>query len=557
MSTSPPEILFAGRYRLSSERLTGGSAIVQKALDVRLNRWVAIKTPSTELARDAKALAEFEEEGRMLAGSDHENIVRVWEFIDAGKVDESCHIVCEWCEQSLAQLIGDAVVPMGRRLDLVRQLCAAVAYLHEEKDLIHADLTPKNVLIGGQRGIAKLADFGNSVSPGLVRSLRPTYQYSAPEIFNHSVPIAKPVDIYALGMTCYELLVGPEGMRRAVPEIYSNADGRSLPLRWFNWQLDARKVLPPAHAVDERVPPDVSRLLERMTSKTVTERPTASEALHTLAGVIPQVTPIALEDPQVKIDAARRQRRMVLGTTFAVLFFAGAGIIWAARGVIAEHFFPRPEPVAPVPVPARASVPVVQTPPEPPAVKLLIDVVPENVPVTINGTSYADGQTLAARAGESLQVDVQATGFKPLQELVAVNSGMQRIAVALCETTRTTKVRVVPPPEKRTRQTAMGMARAKLPGSCPSEADLQVRRRLGDEACGATYPGSVRNPQLYLQFTEEVEVRIVSGDSRPVACGLEVSECVKREDYTFQPPPYEEEKRVPNDACTSTLTALS
>jgi hypothetical protein len=118
-------------------------------------------------------------------------------------------------------------------------------------------------------------------------------------------------------------------------------------------------------------------------------------------------------------------------------------------------------------------------------------------------------------------------------------------------------VRVVPPPEKRTRQTAMGMARAKLPGSCPSEADLQVRRRLGDEACGATYPGSVRNPQLYLQFTEEVEVRIVSGDSRPVACGLEVSECVKREDYTFQPPPYEEEKRVPNDACTSTLTALS
>ena len=70
---------------------TGGEAIVLKALDIQLNRTVAIKTPGEQVLANPKRLKKFIEEGRKLARLDNEHVLKVWSFHEPGDLDENCY----------------------------------------------------------------------------------------------------------------------------------------------------------------------------------------------------------------------------------------------------------------------------------------------------------------------------------------------------------------------------------------------------------------------------------------------------------------------------------
>jgi len=89
----------------------------------------------------------------------------------------------------------------------IQALCSALLYLHE-RDIIHRDIKPENLLLG-HKGVLKIADFGWSVhEPNSMRmTLCGTVDYLPPEMVQGK-PHTKNVDLWSLGVLCFELLVG-------------------------------------------------------------------------------------------------------------------------------------------------------------------------------------------------------------------------------------------------------------------------------------------------------------------------------------------------------------
>jgi serine/threonine protein kinase len=85
----------------------------------------------------------------------------------------------------------------GETVHVVAQVCEALAYAHEQ-DVVHQDVSPRNILIRQPDFTAKLADFGFAGTPG----------YIAPEILRGDSPSPRS-DLYSLGVVAYRLLAGP------------------------------------------------------------------------------------------------------------------------------------------------------------------------------------------------------------------------------------------------------------------------------------------------------------------------------------------------------------
>lgn len=170
----------------------------------------------------------FQTERRILAGLEHPNIARlldggttnsglpyfVMEFIDGDPIDRFCD------ERRLS---------ITRRLELFRQVCAAVAFAHQNL-IIHRDIKPSNVLVA-RDGSAKLLDFGVATilddpefgveqRAATVQQLL-TPEYASPEQIR-GLAATTLGDVYALGVMSYELLSGRSPHRfptRSLPEI--------------------------------------------------------------------------------------------------------------------------------------------------------------------------------------------------------------------------------------------------------------------------------------------------------------------------------------------------
>ena len=103
MPDSPPAL--EGRYRIDETRV-GGQSIVYKAVEVQLERTVAIRTPNEATRCDPRRLNRFVESARALARIQDENVLRVHHFFDQGELDESCYLVSEWMDNTLEEVLG-------------------------------------------------------------------------------------------------------------------------------------------------------------------------------------------------------------------------------------------------------------------------------------------------------------------------------------------------------------------------------------------------------------------------------------------------------------------
>jgi serine/threonine-protein kinase len=178
-------------------------AFVYRAYDLTLERTVAIKI----LRPEYDAGDTFRHEARAIAKLPHPNIVTVY---DVGQDGDTQYIVMEYVEgQDLKKWIkADAPFRVGRALDIITQVCTAVAFAHE-KGILHCDLKPQNVLVMPD-GQVKVADFGiaralSSVAAGPQGKAWGTPHYAPPELIAGQT-LTPAADQYAIGVMLYEML---------------------------------------------------------------------------------------------------------------------------------------------------------------------------------------------------------------------------------------------------------------------------------------------------------------------------------------------------------------
>lgn len=196
--------ILGDRYRLAERIGSGGMSSVWGALDLQLDREVAIKVISETLTLDGAFMARFRREARTAASFAHPNVVRVYDFEGDGRRP---FLVMERVRGGTLADAGAA----GRVRDperLTVQILAALDHIHRA-GVIHRDVKPANVLLDDE-GNAVLTDFGIAHSAEATRYTQTgavigTLRYMAPELHEGGEPSPRS-DLYSLGVLIRESL---------------------------------------------------------------------------------------------------------------------------------------------------------------------------------------------------------------------------------------------------------------------------------------------------------------------------------------------------------------
>jgi signal transduction histidine kinase len=218
---SPPaplsEGLRLGKYQIAGELARGGRGVVYKAVDLTIQRFVALKMIPASGTAGQVALERFRREAEAIAGLQHPNCVQLYEI---GEHEGTRYLALEYCAGgSLADKINGTPWPPKKAAQLVEALADGMEAAHR-KGIIHRDLKPGNILLL-EDGRPKIGDFGlahklDDVSHGLPGAIMGTPSYMAPEQAGGK-PVGPAADIYALGAVLYELLTGRPPFMAASP----------------------------------------------------------------------------------------------------------------------------------------------------------------------------------------------------------------------------------------------------------------------------------------------------------------------------------------------------
>ncbi len=230
MSTMIGELI--DHYRISDLIGRGAMGAVYKALDVNLDRWVAIKVMGAEVRSDPAFVERFRQEARLQGALNHPNVAMLFDYF----VHDGAPVaVMELIEgESLEQLIRRrGAIPAHESLPIFKQALRAVAAAHRA-GIIHRDLKPSNLMITKEH-IVKVMDFGIAKRQGATGATQVstsvgTVLYMAPEqILGRTIDCR--TDVYGLGTTLYELLSGqpPFSPQGKAPYMVLNAHVNDLP----------------------------------------------------------------------------------------------------------------------------------------------------------------------------------------------------------------------------------------------------------------------------------------------------------------------------------------
>ena len=200
-----------GKYLITDIVGRGGFSILYKGLHRDLNMQVAVKMLKHDLAMDPDFQKKFREEARLIARFNHENIVRIYDIEERYR---TLFIIMEFLDGlSLRELIRDTTgIPFRDTVRILIQACSGLKYAHDQ-GIVHQDVKPGNLLILPS-GRVKVVDFGLACPCGSeVFDFAGTAFYQAPEQIE-SLPLDPRTDVYALGITAYEMVTG----KRPYPE---------------------------------------------------------------------------------------------------------------------------------------------------------------------------------------------------------------------------------------------------------------------------------------------------------------------------------------------------
>jgi serine/threonine protein kinase len=194
-----------GQYRIIGEIGAGGMGVVYRAVDVEIQREVAIKRLRSEFAASPQVLERFHNEAKMQGRLNHANIAQLYSLV---QTPEAFCIVMELVEGIVVKDLLPLAWPEATAVLL--QALDALGYAHS-LGVLHRDIKPENILID-RRGTVKVMDFGIAYAVGSERmtrekSLIGTIEYMSPERILGRTMDARS-DIYALGILLFEMLSG-------------------------------------------------------------------------------------------------------------------------------------------------------------------------------------------------------------------------------------------------------------------------------------------------------------------------------------------------------------
>jgi serine/threonine protein kinase len=202
-----------GDYRLNSILASGGMARIYRAVDLKLEREVAVKVLTPEQVESDPTLAErFEREARAVAHLEHENIIPIYRY----GVQDNLHYLSmkliegEDLADEMNRLRGQfKLMDPKRMLHIMGQIASALDYAHQH-NVIHRDIKPSNILID-KTDKAILTDFGLVLRTEIDKTMGTAFgtpRYIAPEQALASEKAVPQSDIYSLAVIVFEILTG-------------------------------------------------------------------------------------------------------------------------------------------------------------------------------------------------------------------------------------------------------------------------------------------------------------------------------------------------------------
>lgn len=262
------------RYRVVEKLESGGMAEVFRAESEGLQgfkKQVAIKRVLPHLSEKKRFIAMFLDEARLSAQLSHSNCVQVF---DIGVGDNAYFIVMEYVDGANLKAVAEGYkkqakdFPVPAAAFIAHEICKGLAYAHELRDsngeslhIVHRDMSPPNVLIT-KFGEVKIVDFGLAKAssqlersePGIIKG---KFSYLSPEAAMGQEVDAR-TDIFAVGIILWELLAGQR-------LFLGETDFQTV-------KKVQQAVVPSISTINNRVPRELERILNRALAKDPTAR---------------------------------------------------------------------------------------------------------------------------------------------------------------------------------------------------------------------------------------------------------------------------------------------
>jgi serine/threonine-protein kinase len=289
--------LLNNRYQLLERFGSGGMAIVYRARDILLDRYVAIKVLRDDRTRDADFDQQFRHEARAVANLTHPNLVTVYDFgFDNGQPFIVMELVPGTDLKSLLRKRGRFTV--DEAIPLMVQACAGIGYAHRA-GIVHCDVKPHNMLVSPDNRL-KVTDFGiaralATISPGENTDVVwGSPQYFSPEQASGHAP-SPASDVYSLGIVLYEMLTGTLPFTAATAEELARMHLNTEPI-------------PPSEYV-----PDIPKPLEEIILKVLSKEPSARYRTADQLGRVLMNFGVQAADPtpSVPVSAPRSTPRSI------------------------------------------------------------------------------------------------------------------------------------------------------------------------------------------------------------------------------------------------------
>jgi serine/threonine protein kinase/Tfp pilus assembly protein PilF len=232
---------FGNRYQVLEKLGEGGMGRVYKALDLELDRPVALKTIRTEKGRGPEVLKRFKQELILARKITHKNVVRIYDLGEAeGGVKFFTMELVEG--QSLRDLLREKkTIPPKEAISFMRQMLSGLAEAHSQ-GVVHRDLKPQNIMVD-RDGLLRIMDFGIARTADTATltgsgEMMGTPDYISPEQVKGETANVQS-DLYSAGIILYELLTGDVPFKgdTAISKVVARLQVKPTPPRTLNPQI--------------------------------------------------------------------------------------------------------------------------------------------------------------------------------------------------------------------------------------------------------------------------------------------------------------------------------
>jgi len=407
-------------YEILAKIGEGGRGIVYRARQLSLDRLVAVKILSPELASDTEYTSKFLQEARAAAKLSHPNIVQA---IEAGAHNGIWYFVMELVESGS---LHDRLTTVGKfseqeTLDVAQQMAQALDFAWRRAHLVHRDIKPANILLSSD-GRAKLADLGLAQRHGAPADksgfTEGTPQYCSPEQCRGEPNLDIRADLYSLGATLFHLICGRPPFDGDNPAVVMGKQITDQP------------------APPRSLNPNISPAFEAVVLKLLAKDP--AQRFQSPADLLKEIDRLLAhqrgEPPTAQIAAASHRNVRLIAAAALVLVIVGIGAVTLLKGPASGEkpklvTKPKSDTVqkaagtqntaalAPRPLPSVVTPPETNAPPTPPAlppgptageVQKLLD----DVAALVKESKFADAETALRKAQEQWKTAPLQTRLK-------------------------------------------------------------------------------------------------------------------------------------------------